>query len=101
MACSNDKRNAKNTYCLICNSKIGVSTRNALSIFQRRVTTSYRSVVKVIDGVFGVPHLSSCDLHSNVVCGRCYTILNEVDEMEDRLADIKSKFSIQYQHTLE
>lgn len=96
--CSKNEKNEKETRCLICDGSTGLSKRNTISVSQRRVTSSNRTVVKVIDGVFGIP-LSSYDLHSNVVCRQCYNVLNKVDEMEDRLADIKSKFSIQYQRT--
>ncbi|XP_060867165.1 zinc finger protein 234-like [Metopolophium dirhodum] len=85
--------------CLICDGSTGVSARNAISIFQHRVSSSDRTVVKVIDGVLGII-LSSEDVHSIVVCRRCFKSLNEVDELEDRLADIKLELTSQYQRTL-
>lgn len=85
--------------CLICDGSTGVSARNAISIFQHRVSSSDRTVVKVIDGVLGIT-LSSEDVHSVVVCRRCFKSLNEVDELDDRLADIKLELTTQYQRTL-
>lgn len=90
---------ATSNTCLICDGSTGVSARNAISIFQHRVSSSDRTVVKVIDGVLGIT-LSSDDVHSIVVCRRCFKSLNEVDELEDRLADIKLELTTQYQRTL-
>lgn len=90
---------ATSNTCLICDGSTGVSARNAISIFRHRVTSSDRTVVKVIDGVLGIT-LSSEDVHSIVVCRRCFKSLNEVDELEDRLADIKLELTSQYQRTL-
>lgn len=90
---------ATSNTCLICDGSTGVSARNAISIFQNRVASSDRTVVKVIDGVLGIT-LSSEDVHSIVVCRRCFKSLNEVDELEDRLADIKLELTSQYQRTL-
>lgn len=88
------------TQCLICNSRVGVSTRNSLEIFQKTiVTTSERPLSFTIGSVLG-SEISEDTVHSNVICKKCFKLINEVDEIETRLAEIKLELTSSYQRTL-
>lgn len=90
---------ANNTICLICDASMGVSTRKCCPIFEQRVSSSDRTIVSVISCILGV-NLTEEDVHSNVVCKKCFKTCNEVDELEDRLAELKLELTSSYQRTL-
>jgi len=90
----------KSTHCLICNSRVGVSTRNSLEIFHKTVvTTSERPLSYTIGAVLG-QEMSEDSVHSNVICKKCFKLINEVDEIETRLAELKLELKTNYQRTL-
>lgn len=90
----------KSTHCLICNSRVGVSTRNSLEIFHKTVvTTSERPLSYTIGAVLG-QEMSEDSVHSNVICKKCFKLINEVDEIETRLAELKFELTTNYQRTL-
>lgn len=88
-----------NTVCLICDASMGVSTRKCCPIFEQRVTSSDRTVVNVISGIVGMT-LTEGDVHSNVICKKCFKTCNEVDELEERLSELKQEVSTSYERTL-
>lgn len=90
---------ANNTVCLICDASMGVSTRKCCPIFEQRVSSSDRTIVSVISCILGV-NLTEEDVHSNVVCKKCFKACNEVDELEDRLSELKLELSSSYQRTM-
>lgn len=69
------------THCLICNSKVGVSTRNSIRIFnENSVTSSEKSLVDAICTVLETD-LNEENVHSLVICKKCYKLFNEVNEI--------------------
>jgi len=44
--------------------------------------------------------MSEDSVHSNVICKKCFKLINEVDEIETRLAELKLELSTNYQRTL-
>lgn len=56
----------KSLHCLLCNSRVGVSTRNSCPIFQQNVTSSERTVAATI-GIVLNQELSQETVHSDVV----------------------------------
>nr|CAD7571124.1 unnamed protein product [Timema californicum] len=94
-------QNSKNnTYCLLCNSRVGVSSRNSLEIFQNTYVTSSERPVASSIGAFLEHEITEDTVHSNVICKKCYKLLNEADEIEVRLADIKLEVQENYKRTL-
>nr|CAD7394321.1 unnamed protein product [Timema cristinae] len=89
-----------NTYCLLCNSRVGVSSRNSLEIFQNTYVTSSERPVASSIGAFLEHEITEDTVHSNVICKKCYKLLNEADEIEVRLADIKLEVQENYKRTL-
>lgn len=90
---------ANATVCLICDASMGVSTRKCCPIFEQRVSSSDRTIVTVLNGVVGAT-LKEEDIHSTVICKKCFKSCNEIDELEERLAELKLEISNSYQKTL-
>lgn len=87
------------THCLVCNSKVGVSTRNSVRIFgSTSVSASEKPLVETISSVLDV-ELNEESVHSLVVCKKCFKLFNEVDELENRLAEIKVELFANYKRT--
>lgn len=64
--------------CLVCDSKIGVSTRNSIRIFDdSSYTVSEKPLVDVISAVLEVD-ISEESVHSLVICKKCFKLFNEV-----------------------
>lgn len=67
------------THCLICNSKVGVSTRSSIRIFnETSVTTSEKPLVDTICTVLEIS-INEESAHSLVICKKCYKLFNEVN----------------------
>ncbi|XP_017875013.1 zinc finger protein 714-like [Ceratina calcarata] len=89
-----------NTHCLICNSKVGVSTRNSIRIFnEESVTSSEKPLVDIICTVLETD-LNEENVHSLVICKKCYKLFNEVDELENRLTEVKVELYSNYKKTI-
>jgi hypothetical protein len=66
------------THCLICNSKVGVSTRNSVRIFNDvTVATSEKPLADIIATILEID-VSEESVHSLVICKKCYKLFNEV-----------------------
>ncbi|XP_076756055.1 uncharacterized protein LOC143426465 [Xylocopa sonorina] len=89
-----------NTHCLICNSKVGVSTRNSIRIFnENSVTSSEKPLVDIICTVLETD-LNEENVHSRVICKKCYKLFNEIDELENRLTEVKLELFSNYKKTI-
>ncbi|XP_011157841.1 zinc finger protein 2 homolog [Solenopsis invicta] len=87
--------------CLVCNSKVGVSTRNSIRIFDdSSYTVSEKPLVDVISAVLEVD-ISEESVHSLVICKKCFKLFNEVDELESKLIQIKMELCNNYKKTIE
>ncbi|CAK9822982.1 Zinc finger protein 235 [Anthophora retusa] len=88
------------THCLICNSKVGVSTRNSIRIFnENSVTSSEKPLVDTICTVLETD-LNEENVHSLVICKKCYKLFNEIDELESRLTEVKVELFNNYKKTM-
>lgn len=88
------------THCLICDNKVGVSTRSSIRIFnETSVTTSEKPLVDTICTVLEV-NINEETAHSLVICKKCYKLFNEIDELENRLLEIKQELFNNYQKTI-
>ncbi|XP_078035837.1 uncharacterized protein LOC144469440 [Augochlora pura] len=89
------------THCLICNSKVGVSTRNSIRIFNDSShTSSEKPLVDIICAVLETD-LNEENVHSVVICKKCYKLFNEVDELETRLTEVKVELFNNYKRTVQ
>ncbi|KAF6215355.1 hypothetical protein GE061_010107 [Apolygus lucorum] len=98
MTADSDKNQA-NIVCLICNASIGVSTRNNCPIFHFNVTSSEQPVANILSVVLG-QEVRKEFVHSEIICKKCYKLCNEVDELQERLTEIKMELNNYYQKTL-
>lgn len=88
------------THCLVCNSKVGVSTRNSVRIFNdSTVTTSEKPLADVIATVLETD-VNEESVHSLVICKKCFKLFTEVDELETRLTEIKLELFNNYKRTV-
>lgn len=70
-----------NPHCLVCNSRVSVSTRNSYQIFNNQVQTcSERPVYCIMSSVLGT-ELKEDGVHSAIICKKCFKLFNEVDEI--------------------
>ena len=69
---------------------MGVSTRKCCPIFEQRVTSSDKSLGNVISNIVGMT-LVEGEIHSSVICKKCFKSCNEVDELEERLSELKQE----------
>lgn len=88
------------THCLICNSKVGVSTRNSIRIFnENSVTSSEKPLADTICAVLETD-LNEENVHSLVICKKCFKLFNEIDELETRLVEVKIELFNNYKRTV-
>lgn len=88
------------THCLVCNSKVGVSTRNSVRIFNdSSITTSEKPLADIIGTVLETD-VNEESVHSLVICKKCFKLFNEVDELETRLTEIKLELFNNYNKTV-
>lgn len=90
---------SKNTTCLICDASVGVSTRNSCLIFQQNVSTSDKPLSKIIGLVLDL-EVQEDRVHSVVICKKCFKLLNEADELQERLSEIQIEVKGNYHRTL-
>lgn len=64
------------THCLVCNSKVGVSTRNSVRIFNDS-TTSEKPLADIIATVLETD-VNEESVHSLVICKKCFKLFTEV-----------------------
>jgi len=66
--------------CLVCNNKIGVSTRNSVRIFDdSSYTLSEKPLVDVISAVLKTD-INKESVHSLIICKKCFKLFNEVKQ---------------------
>ncbi|RZF48649.1 hypothetical protein LSTR_LSTR010739 [Laodelphax striatellus] len=89
----------KGTVCFICNASVNVSTRNSCQIFHQTVNASNRPLSEIIGTVLGV-ELQEDLIHSSIVCKKCFKSCNEVDELQERLTELKIEINGNYHRTI-
>lgn len=76
--------------CLVCDNKIGVSTRNSIRIFDdSSYTVSEKPLVDVISAVLEID-ISEESVHSLVICKKCFKLFNEVKQLHKRRSFARS-----------
>lgn len=81
--------------CLVCDSKIGVSTRNSIRIFDdSSYTVTEKSLVDVISAVLEID-INEESAHSLVICKKCFKLFNEVRQLR------KQRYGFSDEHFIE
>ncbi|XP_077284276.1 uncharacterized protein LOC143909897 [Arctopsyche grandis] len=92
----------ENPHCFVCNSRVGVSVRNAVEIFhdQNKLPTSNKTIALCIGDIIG-KKLDKESVHSLIACKKCYKLLREYDELEFRVNEIKAEVLNHFRNTVE
>ncbi|CAL4159301.1 unnamed protein product, partial [Meganyctiphanes norvegica] len=93
---------ASDPHCLICNKELPQNTEHdtmQVAIFQVQTTATQRKM-SVLLGVLIGQKITSRKSHSDLVCSRCYNLLDKVDSLEVELQDTKDDIINKYQTTL-
>ncbi|XP_013178694.1 PREDICTED: zinc finger Y-chromosomal protein-like isoform X2 [Papilio xuthus] len=89
-----------NQYCFICNSRAGISLRNAINIFgENNLQQSGKSMVNILSEILDKP-IKEKNIHSKILCNKCHKTCIEYDSIQIRLQVIKSTILTQFKKTL-
>ncbi|XP_034934486.1 zinc finger protein 568-like [Chelonus insularis] len=92
--------NKDSTHCLICNSKVGVSTRNSVRIFDAAVNVDLNKPILKTIGSILEKEIVEENAHSDVVCKKCFKLFHEYDELQNRTSEIKKEVLNNYNRTM-
>ncbi|XP_045540705.1 uncharacterized protein LOC106711047 [Papilio machaon] len=89
-----------NQYCFICNSRAGISLRNAVNIFgENNLQQSGKSMVNILSEILD-KEIKEKNIHSKILCNKCHKTCIEYDSIQIRLQVIKSLMLTQFKKTL-
>ncbi|XP_014223163.1 zinc finger protein 431-like [Trichogramma pretiosum] len=78
-----------NPNCFVCNSKVGVTSRTSINIFGNDAVTHLNSpIINLLSSVLQI-EINEKIVHSSVMCKKCYKTINEIDETENKLKQLK------------
>ncbi|KAG5325811.1 ZN235 protein, partial [Pseudoatta argentina] len=86
--------------CLVCNTKVGLSARNSIHIFDESYTISKKPLVDVISAVLGTD-ISYDSVHSPIICKKCFKQFSEADELKNKVTKLKTELCNSYKKTIE
>ncbi|KAL0273949.1 UNVERIFIED_CONTAM: hypothetical protein PYX00_006506 [Menopon gallinae] len=86
--------------CLFCNAQLAVSTRNCFNIFKTILVPMEKKACDLIGGVLDV-EITEGSVHSDVVCKKCFKLVNEFADLECRRNEIKNELTSTYAKTTE
>lgn len=90
---------ATSTHCLVCHSRLGVSSRNSIEIFKHLLSDDRPVSLSVGNLLADV--LKDGSFHSQVICKKCFKLVAELDEIDVRRIEIKQDILNSYKRTLE
>ncbi|CAH2061754.1 unnamed protein product, partial [Iphiclides podalirius] len=95
-----DGFNRMNLHCFVCNTKAGVTFRNAINIFGEQTTLqSGKSLADVLSEIVE-KRVKEDEIHSKVLCKKCYKVCTEYDSIQIRMRVLKSDILGQFKKTL-
>ncbi|KAF5277010.1 hypothetical protein FQR65_LT16089 [Abscondita terminalis] len=105
----------ENPHCLICNARVGVSTRTSLQIFSKEVihhrsnhhvtinfqnqTCTEKPISLVIAQVLE-EKITEDSVHSLLICKKCFKLFDELEELEQRIDEIKDEVVANYRRSI-
>lgn len=108
--------------CLFCNAQLAVSTRNCFNIFKTILFPLEKKACDLIgmyDSNTGLyvkdekfkwvfiagavldTDITEDNVHSEVVCKKCFKLVNEFADLESRVNEIKQELNTTYKRTTE
>ncbi|XP_071523977.1 uncharacterized protein [Panulirus ornatus] len=87
-------------HCLICNVDMPPEhTEEPVPIFKTQTTTTQRKMAVLLGSLIGMK-LTSRKAHSDIMCRRCFGLLDRVDALEVEIRDTKEEIVSKYQETV-
>ncbi|XP_064118125.1 uncharacterized protein LOC135223552 isoform X2 [Macrobrachium nipponense] len=89
------------THCLVCNARLSSSTRATVSLFSDGVRTSHRQleVASVLSSIVNKELIAS-NLHSTMICSKCFNLIDDIDALEEQLSSKKQHVMDKFERTL-
>ncbi|XP_076039593.1 uncharacterized protein LOC143024615 [Oratosquilla oratoria] len=86
-------------WCLVCDKGLpGEETEDTVNLYKATMSVSQRKLSAMLGRLVG---LTLYRAHSDVLCSRCYNLVEQVDGLEIELADTKMELVSQYEKTIE
>ncbi|KAF5299695.1 hypothetical protein FQA39_LY11490 [Lamprigera yunnana] len=90
----------ENPHCLVCNARVGVSTRTSLQIFSRENQTCTEKPISQVMSQVLEEKISEDSVHSLLLCKKCFKLFDEVEELEQRIDEIKDEIIANYRRSI-
>ncbi|KAK3866433.1 hypothetical protein Pcinc_028040 [Petrolisthes cinctipes] len=87
-------------HCLICNIDMPTSeSEEKVQVFKSQTSTSHRRLAIFLGTLIG-QKLTSRKAHSDIMCRRCFSLLDRVDALEVEIQETKDEIVNKYQETV-
>nr|XP_053628407.1 ADP-ribose pyrophosphatase, mitochondrial-like [Cherax quadricarinatus] len=88
-------------HCLVCNVHLGMFAKGGMEVFSEKVTTSFgkMQIHNVLGSIIN-QELNTANVHSSIVCKKCFKLLDDIDGLEGQLVNMKQVVSSKYTMTL-
>ncbi|XP_026477455.1 zinc finger and SCAN domain-containing protein 12-like [Ctenocephalides felis] len=87
-------------HCFLCHTRIGILNKPAIDIFsEENQTCAERPLMSAIVSILGID-IKPLSVHSTSVCEPCRKAVNEYDEHEMRLSELKVEIISNYNRTI-
>ncbi|XP_050720095.1 zinc finger and BTB domain-containing protein 17-like isoform X5 [Eriocheir sinensis] len=87
-------------HCLVCNLDLTSNESDEqVPVFKTQTTTTQRRVAVFLSSLIG-QKLTSRKAHSDILCRRCFSLLDRVDSLEVEIRETKEEIVNKYQETV-
>ncbi|KAK4299054.1 hypothetical protein Pmani_028644 [Petrolisthes manimaculis] len=95
-----DPEDPLGVHCLICNIDMPTSeSEDKVQVFKSQTSTSHRRLAIFLGTLIG-QKLTSRKAHSDIMCRRCFSLLDRVDSLEVEIQETKDEIVNKYQETV-
>ncbi|XP_037797583.1 zinc finger protein 287-like isoform X4 [Penaeus monodon] len=87
-------------HCLICNLEMATTeSEKPIPVFKSQTSTTHRKMAVFLGTLVG-QKLTSRKAHSDIICRRCFNLLDKVDALEVEIRDTKEEIITKFQETV-
>ncbi|XP_047485365.1 zinc finger protein 845-like isoform X1 [Penaeus chinensis] len=87
-------------HCLICNFEMATNeSEKPIPVFKSQTSTTHRKMAVFLGTLVG-QKLTSRKAHSDIICRRCFNLLDKVDALEVEIRDTKEEIITKFQETV-
>nr|XP_045606102.1 zinc finger protein 419-like [Procambarus clarkii]XP_045606103.1 zinc finger protein 419-like [Procambarus clarkii] len=88
-------------HCLVCNVHLGMFAKGGMEVFSEKITTSVgkMQIYSVLGSIVN-QELNTANVHSSIVCKKCFKLLDDIDGLEGQLVSMKQVVSSKYAMTV-